>query len=508
MFTARQQRSVFILSLIFAQALATACVPTIPLPVLSIPAHEQEVPVILAVGPIDTTKVTYDDAPLSEYVESGLQATIRDTLARTEVFKDVVVLTFEAAAGKKTDPEVVLAAARAKNVDLLLVGDVKEFEADIPFPIFGSRFDVTMRLQAQLYNVHTGDLIWKKTEKVSVSRDGSSINRQGSLDAIVRYVTIPSVTAGLLPPLVEHLQTEYLASLRGPRISAGAVEPFSVFGGAELAKIDAELAPPASKVPVKDHAYAVIVGVEDYRDLPKVDYAKRDAEMVRRYLVKALGYREQNIVTILNDRVTRSQLEARLEKWLPKQVAESPDAEVFVYYGGHGAPDPNSNQAFLVPYDGDPAFLETTAYPLKRLYQVLGDLPAKQVMLVMDSCFSGAGGRSVIAKGARPMLITVEDPLLAAQNMVVWSAAAGNQISTAFPEKRHGLFTYYFLKGLQGEADANKDGAVDVAELYAYLKPQVETAARRMHSEQSPQLLPGTDLLKERAKVRLVDLNR
>jgi len=126
----------------------------------------------------------------------------------------------------------------------------------------------------------------------------------------------------------------------------------------------------------------------------------------------------------------------------------------------------------------------------------------------MDSCFSGAGGRSVIARGTRPMLITVEDPLLASQNMVVWSAAAGNQISTAFPEKRHGLFTYYFLKGLQGEADANKDGAVDVAELYAYLKPQVETEARRMHAEQSPQLLPGADLLKERAKVRLVDLKR
>ena len=208
------------------------------------------------------------------------------------------------------------------------------------------------RLQLQLYNVHTGGQVWKKTEKVTVAH-------QGSLQEIVLNVAVPSLTAGLLPPLIDHVQAEYLASLRGPRISAGAVEPFGVFGGAELAKIDAELAPPSGMTPPKDHAYAVIVGVEDYRDLPKVDYAKRDAEMVRRYLVKALGYREQNIVTILNDRVTKSQLEARLEKWLPKQIAESRDAEVFVYYGGHGAPDPTTNQAFLVPYDGDPAFLET-----------------------------------------------------------------------------------------------------------------------------------------------------
>jgi uncharacterized caspase-like protein len=319
------------------------------------------------------------------------------------------------------------------------------------------------------------------------------------------HVAMPSLNAGLLPPLVEYIQTDYAALQRTPsKVQASS----AVFGGAELARIDAELAPPATTVKPKDHAYAVVIGVEDYRDLPKVDYAKRDAVMVKTYLTRALGYREQNIVMLLNDRVTKSDLEARLEKWLPKQVGGNKDAEVFVYYGGHGAPDPATNQAFLVPYNGDPAYLETSAYPLARLYETLGKLPAKNITVVMDSCFSGAGGRSVIQKGARPMLIKVENPLMASHNMVVISAAAGNQISNALPEKRHGLFTYYFLKGLQGEADANKDGAVDVEELYAFMKPQVETAARRMNAEQSPQLLPGADLLGERAKLRLIELKR
>ena len=498
MFTLSSGHSTWFLRMLLCAALADACTPSIAPPFLTVPVKEQEVPIVLTIGPIYTGKLAFEGAPMGGPIESSIQRTLRDTLSRTNVFKDVVILNTPPQAGEKIDPEQILAAARSSHADLLLVGEVKEFQAE-SMAFLGSEYSVLTRLQLRLYNVHTGALVWKQTETVKVAHEGP-------LQEIVLHVAVPSLSAGLLPSLIDHVQAEYLASLRGPRISAGAVEPFGVFGGAELAKIDAELAPPAGMTPLKDHAYAVIVGVEDYRDLPKVDYAKRDAEMVRRYLVKALGYREQNIVTILNGRVTRSQLEARLEKWLPKQVSESPDAEVFVYYGGHGAPDPNTNQAFLVPYDGDPAFLETTAYPLRRLYQALGDLPAKQVMLVMDSCFSGAGGRSVIAKGSRPMLITVEDPLMASQNMVVWSAAAGNQISSAFPEKRHGLFTYYFLKGLQGEADANKDGAVDVAELYAYLKPKVETAARLMHAEQSPQLMPGTDLLKERAKVRLVDL--
>lgn len=482
-----------------------ACVPDIPPPAISFPVKEQQVPVVVAIGPIDATKATVEGTSLSEPVVKTLQGMIKDALARTQVLKEVVVLNMPMQGGKPPDAEQVLAASRAAKADLLLVGEVKEFAAEKPLFLIGSQYDVDMKVMARLYNVHTGGQVWRKTEKVTVRKDGSGIKQVESLDVIVRYVAIPSIVAGILPPLVEHIQTEYLASLRSPE---KRLITSDIFGEAELAQIDAELAPPSSAAPPKEHAYAVIVGVEDYRDLPRVDYAKRDAEMVKRYLVKALGYREENIIMLLDDRVTRSALEARFEEWLPAQVGDDKSAEVFVYYGGHGAPDPKTNQAFLVPYDGDPAFLGRTAYPLKQLYKALGTLPAQQVTVVLDSCFSGSGGRSVIAKGARPMLLTVEDPLLATQNLVVLSAAAGNQISSAFPEKRHGLFTYYFLKGLQGAADANGDGAVNLEELYAYIKLNVEAAARRSNAEQSPQLLPSPDLLGERGKAKLVHYQR
>lgn len=482
--------------------LTAACVPDIAPPMLSFPVKEQEVPAVLAIGPVETAKVTFEGQPASENVDAVMQQVIKDTLTRTQVFKDVVILKVD----RKADPEAVLSAARAQNADLLLTGEFKDFAAEAPWAL-GSRFEVTTQFQARLFNVHNGAQVWKKTERVQVAKDGSGLKKRESLDAIVRGVAIPPITAGLLPPMVDYVQTEYLASLKSPAKGAVA-EASEVFGGAELAKIDADLAPPQVKVRPKDHAYAVVIGVEDYHDLPKVDYAKRDAEMVKQYLIKALGYREQNIVMLLNDRVTKSQIEARLEKWLPKQVGQNKDAEVFVYYGGHGAPDPNTNQAFLVPYDGDPAYLETTAYPLKRLYDTLGKLPAGSITVVMDSCFSGAGGRSVITKGARPMLIAVENPVMVTQNMVVISAAAGNQISSAYPEKRHGLFTYFFLKGLQGQADANKDQTVNVEELYGYIRDQVETVARRMHTEQSPQLLPGTDVMGERVKASVIKLSQ
>ncbi|MDE3119099.1 MAG: hypothetical protein KGL03_08820, partial [Nitrospirota bacterium] len=126
------------------------------------------------------------------------------------------------------------------------------------------------------------------------------------------------------------------------------------------------------------------------------------------------------------------------------------------------------------------------------------------IVVMLDSCFSGAGGRSVVAKGMRPMVLSVENPVLAGGKTVVLSASQGDQVSSTYDQKGHGLLTYFFLKGLQGEADKNKDGSVDLAELFTYLKPQVSRVARRdFNNEQTPQLLGSPELLKR--GVRLVE---
>jgi uncharacterized caspase-like protein len=151
-----------------------------------------------------------------------------------------------------------------------------------------------------------------------------------------------------------------------------------------------------------------------------------------------------------------------------------------------------------VPYDGDPSFIDETGYPLKRLYEKLGKLQAKEVIVALDSCFSGAGGRSVLAKGARPLVMTMES-LAISQKVAVFSAASGDQISSTYEEKGHGLFTYFILKGLKGEGDTNGDGKIEMGELFEYIKPQVERIARKTYNnEQSPQLIAPNELIKQR----------
>lgn len=131
---------------------------------------------------------------------------------------------------------------------------------------------------------------------------------------------------------------------------------------------------------------------------------------------------------------------------------------------------------------------------LKSLYDNLGKLQVAEVIIILDSCFSGAGERSVLAKGARPLVMMAEGFVLP-QNIAVLSATLGTQISASSPEKGHGIFTYYFLKAL-------KDGKKSLAEIYDYIKPLVEDEAKQINVQQSPSISPDVEKVKGRFGLR------
>lgn len=247
-------------------------------------------------------------------------------------------------------------------------------------------------------------------------------------------------------------------------------------------------APPAVKAFADPDALAVVIGVEKYREsgIPAVEYAASDAKAMHAYLTRAMGFDEKNVILLTNERATKSDLEKYLGPWLENRATSK--SRVFVYFAGHGSPDPKTGDAYLMPYEGDPTYTKSSGYPLKSLYATLAALPTKNVTVALDSCFSGAGQRSVIAAGARPLVnVKVAAPEGAA---VVLAAAAGDQISGSYPEGRHGLMTYFLLKGLRGAADEDKDGAVTTRELFAFVRPNVEREARKANREQTP-LLQG-----------------
>jgi len=242
---------------------------------------------------------------------------------------------------------------------------------------------------------------------------------------------------------------------------------------------------PDFKAKERPYDIAIIIGIERYKELPSSDYSSKDAMLVKNYL-KALGFADRNIQLLVNEDATKSAIEKSIEAWLPNRVKKQ--SRVFVYYSGHGAPEPKTGDAYIVPYDGDPNYLEVTGYSVKRLYEKLGKIEAEEVIVVLDSCFSGAGGRSVLAKGARPLVMMTDAPIIR-PHMVVVSSSQSNQITASSPELGHGIFSYYFLKAI-------KDGKSAIADIYQYIKPLVEDEAKRLNINQTPSINPDIDKLK------------
>ncbi len=309
-----------------------------------------------------------------------------------------------------------------------------------------------------------GELLWKVASKGSLGVDGIQVVAPMLQQQFVRGQ----------PPF------ERLALIKGGGQAAPAfASPAPAPAVAQAPRSDVDDLPPAA---ARRKAHAVAIGVESYREaLPKADFAASDAKLFAEYAKRALGVPEENVAVLWNERAAKSDFEKYFERWLPNRV-EAGD-EVFVYFSGHGAPNPKTGEAYLVPWDADPTYIEETGYPIKRLYSALAKLPAKRVVVAMDSCFSGAGGRSVIAKGARP-LVSVRSGAVP-DKITVISASAGDQISNTYHQQGHGLFTYYLLKGL-------KERAGDFKAAFDYLKPEVaRTARREYNADQDPQWREG-----------------
>jgi len=93
--------------------------------------------------------------------------------------------------------------------------------------------------------------------------------------------------------------------------------------------------------------------------------------------------------------------------------------------------------------------------------------------------------------------MNLQSTMALSKNMTVLAASSGDQISSTYDQKGHGLFTYFMLKGIKNEDVVNPDGSIQIDDLFGYLKPQVERIARKQYNnEQSPQLIaPNKEII-------------
>lgn len=244
---------------------------------------------------------------------------------------------------------------------------------------------------------------------------------------------------------------------------------------------------------------AAVIGVAHYRhpDVAPVEFALNDATVIKRLLIDTLGYSEARVLTRLDESASLSGMKLLIRGDLASRIV--PDkSDIVVYYSGHGAPNADTRESYLIPWEYDPSYAPSSdsAYPLKGLYADLAGLKARSVIVLLDTCFSGqsdsASGRSApVVKDISPPFIEV--PLPGLPNGVVIAAAGSREVATWDRKHRHGLFTYYLLRGLQGDA-ADSRGVVRAAALQRYLAEKVPQAARELRQRnQNPVMITSND---------------
>ncbi len=237
-------------------------------------------------------------------------------------------------------------------------------------------------------------------------------------------------------------------------------------------------------------AVAVVIGISRYqhRDIASANFATRDSAVFRQYLIDTLGFQPGRIIEIEDDRATQAAFKRVFEEQLANYIIEN-RSDLFVFYSGHGMPDVTTNDSYLVPYDADPSFIRSTGYKLVELYTRLAALKVRSLTVVIDACFSGASENGSLLQAVSPLVIDYRPVFPDRNNAALFTATSKGQVASWHTEKKHGLFTYYFLRGLRGDADTNQDRAITVGEMEAFLSAKVSQDARVLRGrEQIPEI--------------------
>ena len=248
---------------------------------------------------------------------------------------------------------------------------------------------------------------------------------------------------------------------------------------AKVSDVDKDIPETGKKNP---NTFALIVANENYKNVANVASALHDGQTFAEYCEKTLGIPKSQIVFLTD--ATSGDFWSEYENLKGRIASRAEDIDVILYYSGHGLPDNDTKEAYLMPVDAQPQH-SRTMIKLQEVYDGLGKLPNASLYAFMDACFSGSsresGQKDTPVVAARGVALRHKD-VEPAGNVFVLSAADAQQTAFPYEEKDHGMFTYWLLKKLQ-----DSKGGATLEEISRFVGDKVEATSQEInHRGQTP----------------------
>ena len=211
----------------------------------------------------------------------------------------------------------------------------------------------------------------------------------------------------------------------------------------------------------------------DYKEQLWV-YADTDAKVFADYASEKLGVPRERIKTLVNDGADEKDVLLAAKRWLARGAIAG-QSDVYVFFAGHGLASEDGKKMYLLPHDGAPELLEDTAVSTDRLFSDIAAANPRSVTVFLDTCYSGTTRGPDMLIASRPISIRAKEQAVP-EGFTVMTAAAGDQTAKPLEEAKHGIFSYFIMKGM---GVRQPDNQITAGELHAYVQQCYPTVSDR-----------------------------
>lgn len=237
---------------------------------------------------------------------------------------------------------------------------------------------------------------------------------------------------------------------------------------------------------------ALVIGISDYPNIKKLQFADKDAKDFASYLIdkKGMNLPKENVKLYVNSKATRATILYEGLNWLAEELR--PGDEAYIFFSGHGdvtnmdAQQDILKTGYLLTYESEKDKYETTALKMEdflKEFHLIASKKKATVRVIMDVCHSGIGMKS---GGILSMMEMVGqfDP----DKQILITSCKYDQLSYEYESLQNGVFTYFLMQGLKGAADEDGDEIVTLDELTSYSSKNVKRyVKKRNNTLQSPE---------------------